>query len=211
MAQFTGNREMTFYSLHSAPFRAFYEQTGPTPPGTMSVPIKGKLMDTAGTVTDVAGTLAVTKWIKVTATPDPDQYPPSDTWYPNCWKFHFGDDVPADLRHFEMVPIVETGQAGFFAFGGQYCEGAVYLRDAQGKDIGRGFAESVLYADPRRLMIRLAGLPDTPDTLARVTPQAPSLLQKLSTLAYLAWPPNRRELAALMARCASGGTDLGGG
>jgi hypothetical protein len=61
-----------------------------------------------------------------------------------------------------MTPIVEVAQVGFFAAGAQYAEGAVILTDPSGTDIGRGFAESVSYADTRGTVHRLAGLPDSP-------------------------------------------------
>lgn len=64
-----------------------------------------------------------------------------------------------------MAPIVRTGQSGFFASGAEYSEGAVYLEDGQGRRICRGFAESVSYANTTANMFRLAGLPDTPETL----------------------------------------------
>ncbi len=47
----------------------------------------------------------------------------------------------------------------------QYSEGAVYLQNAQGEDVGRGFLESTGYADGRAQMLKLAGIPATPAML----------------------------------------------
>ncbi len=198
-AQFVGDRQITCYSPHTNDFRAFYFQTGPTPPGTMDVAVKGKYMDELALTHDVAGTLQITEWIKSVKSPAPDVYPPTDTWYPNRWEFAFGDDVPADIRAFVMTPIVSGGQSGFFAAGAQYSEGAVYLRDPDGVDIGRGFAESVQYADTLSNQIRLAGLPvtDEMETLLRDT--SPSEALTVISEAYVAL--NAAELQTITAAC----------
>ena len=201
MAQFDGDHEMTFSSLHSNEYKQFYAQTGPNPPGTMRVNVNGKYMDPQSKVSDVTGTMAVTDWIKIEDTPDPDQYWPTHTWHPHRWEFQLGPEVPEHIRRFTMVPIVDTGQAGFFAFGGQYQEGAVYLEDGGGKRLGRGFAESVLYAENRRNMLQLAGLPATDGMLKATEGERPSLLQKLATLLYLVLPANKAELKRQITLC----------
>lgn len=60
-----------------------------------------------------------------------------------------------------MVPIVKNGQQGWFAMGLQYSEGAVYLRDAQDKNVGRGFLESAGYANGQDQMLKLADIPSS--------------------------------------------------
>ena len=92
--------------------------------------------------------------------PDPQQYPVTHTWYPDHWEFHFGNDVLENLRTFHMLPIVSGGQSGFFANSAQYSEGAVFLVNDKNQPIGRGFAESVNYADNTELMFQLSGIPD---------------------------------------------------
>jgi len=205
MAQFEGDRQLTVSALHSAAYQAFYAQTGPTPPGTMSVPVKGKYMDAAGAVVDITGTMEIPRWIKVEDTPDPAQYPPPNTWYPDRWHFRFDAPVPEDLRSVSMTPIVRNGQSGFFAFGGHYSEGAVYLYDDAGRDIGRGFAESVAYAEMLPTILRLAGLPDSEEMVAAVTPKRPPLLTRAAAIAYLAWPPHGRELKQTLECCEENG------
>lgn len=207
MAQFDGDRQLTVSSLHANEFREFYFQTGPTPPGTMTVPITGKYMDEHAQQHDVSGTLAITEWLKSEDTPDPAQYPPTDTWYPNRWEFSFDTGLPEEIRRFTMTPIVAGGQSGYFAFGGHYSEGAVYLRDPQGRDIGRGFAESVLYADVKKMLVALAGLPDSEEVHAALEHETPTLLEKAQSIAYIIWPPNKKELGRLMASCLANGLD----
>lgn len=194
MAQFDDDLEVTLAATHSIENRSFYEQTRPNPPGTMTAAAMGKFIDRDGSARDIHGELKVTEWIRSERSPDPDLYPVTNTWYPNHWQFEFGADVPEEVRSFHMVPIVATGQAGFFASGPQYSEGAVYLEDDQGRRIGRGFAESVSYADTRRNLLRLAGLPDTPEMLKLIERQAPSPFLKLRSLLYVAWPSHKAEL-----------------
>jgi hypothetical protein len=93
--------------------------------------------------------------------------------------------VPEDIRTFTMAPIVSSGQSGFFADGEQYAEGAVYLLDPAGKEIGRGFAESVEYADTLANRLRLVGLPVNDQTLSLFGQTAPSEELKLASLAYV--------------------------
>lgn len=169
MAHFNGNRQLTVFAGHSNDNLQFYKQTGPTSPGVMSVAVKGKFVDN-GKVVDATGTMDVAKWIKSEDSPDPAQYHPTNTWYPDSWKFTFGPELPTDIRNFTMTPIVASGQSGYFAIGTQYSEGAVYLKDASGAQIGRGFAESVQYAETTLNVMEMAGLPGTTAALALLDP-----------------------------------------
>lgn len=184
MTHFSGNRQITAYSIHTNDRLDFYRQMGTTPPGTMLVPLRAKFMDADAVTHDVTGTLSVTEWILSVDTPDPVTYPPTHTWYPNRWEFEFGGDVPEDIRSFVMVPIVQTGQSGFFANGAQYSEGAVYLLDASGADLGRGFAESVGYANTLPNQLRLVGIPVTDETSMLYGPAHPDDGMVLASQAY---------------------------
>jgi predicted secreted hydrolase len=184
MAQFYGSRQITSYSIHSVDNVDFYRQTGTTPPGTMTVPLTAKYMDEEAVTHSVAGVLTVSDWILSVDTPSPETYPPTYTWYPNQWEFQFGDDVPEDIRTYTMVPIVQTGQSGFFAGGAQYSEGAVYLLDPSGADLGRGFAESVGYANTLPNLLRLVGIPASDDMLALFGPNTPDDGMLLASQAY---------------------------
>lgn len=179
MAHLTGDRQITMFAPHAKTLAEFYEQTGPTPPPTMTVQIKGTMMDADRATSMVTGTLNVTDWIKAEHSPNPDRYLVTDTWYPNRWHFTFNDSVPADIREFTMTPIVDEAQAGFFANGAQYAEGAVVITAPDGTELGRGFAESVSFADTRRTVHRLAGLPESNQAIAdlylRKTPKALAL------------------------------------
>ena len=132
--------------------------------------------------------------------PDPARYAPTGTWYPARWEFRFDDGVPADIAVFSMTPIVSEAQSGFFANGAQYCEGAVVLRDAQGRDVGRGFAESVAYADTRRTVHRLAGLDASDDAVAALGDPEPTAAEKIANTLYVA--AHKKELEAVVAASA---------
>lgn len=138
-------------------------------------------------------------WFASKKSPAPLEYPPTGTWYPNRWEFAFGDGVPDEIRAFSMTPIVSGGQSGFFASGAQYSEGAVYLRNAAGEDIGRGFAESVQYADTLANQIRIAGLPVNDEMLSLLQNNEPSEALKLISEAYVAL--HLDELQQITATC----------
>lgn len=190
MAQFTGDRQVTVFAPHTAAMSAFYQQTGPTPPGTMTVRVGGTYMAPDLSTAMTWGTLSVTDWIRAVSSPNPERYLVTDTWYPNRWTFEFDEVVPEDIRRVTMTPIVDVAQVGFFANGAQYAEGAVVLTDPDGADIGRGFAESVSYADTRRTAHRLAGLPESQahlDSLSHLTtPPALAVLNAAYVLAHKA-------------------------
>jgi len=184
MAQFVGNRQITMAAPHRKSRAEFYQQTGDTPPGTMSVKVGGTYLDENMNSTIVFGTLDVDGWIKTRLSPNPDRYPATHTWYPNHWTFHF-DQLPDDIADFSMTPVVDTGQAAFFANGAQISEGAVFLHDPDANDVGRGFAESVMYADSTRNQLRIVGLPDTDEMVDLVTAGTPGLLTRLTNLLYV--------------------------
>lgn len=200
MAQVTGDRQITVFAPHSKEQSRFYEQTGAQPPGVMQVEVAGTYMAADKSTVLARGTLRVTDWIKADHSPNPDRYLVTDTWYPNRWEFAFNDSVPADIRHLSMTPIVPVAQSGYFANGAQYAEGAVIIKDSQGTDIGRGFAESVSYADTRRTAHRLGGLPESPALIdaLRITTTPKSLA--LRNAAYVL--AHKDELAAIVAESA---------
>lgn len=186
MAQFDDNRQITLAAIHSEANEAFYGQTGATAPGTMVAPVTGKLMDEQGVVHDLTGTLTVDDWVRAEGTPDPALYWPTYTWYPNHWRFDITEGAPEDLATFSMTPIVAGGQAAFFANGAQYSEGAVVLHNAEGIEVGRGFAESVNYADTRLNQLALAGLPVTMEIATAMTPIEPGLALEAEAAVYVA-------------------------
>lgn len=163
MAQFSGNRQITMFAAHSKALSKFYFQTGKTKPPKMVVDVAGKYMDEYKNTHTSWGQLTIDKWIKSEQTPNPKLYPITHTWHPNHWKFKFDESLPADIREFTMTQIVPSAQTNFFANGSQYNEGAVILKNKQGSDIGRGFAEAVQYADTTENMFSLAGITDEKD------------------------------------------------
>jgi len=190
MAQFTGDRQVTVFAPHASERSEYYEQTGPEHPGTMTARVGGTYMDADRNQSLTWGTLRITDWIRAVTSPNPKRYAVTDTWYPNRWEFEFDDVVPADVRRVTMTPIVQVAQVGFFANGAQYAEGAVILTDPDGTDIGRGFAESVAYADTRATIHRLAGIPDSQahiESLShRTTPTSLAMFNTAYVLAHQA-------------------------
>lgn len=188
MAQLSGDRQVTVFSPHRNAMSAFYEQTGPTPPPTMTVPVKGTYMGADRSTSLVHGTLEIADWVRADHSPNPTRYFVTNTWYPNSWSFTLDETVPEDIREFLMTPIVDQAQSGFFANGAQYAEGAVVITAPDGTDIGRGFAESVSYADTRDTTFALGGLPHTPEHIESMsmkrTPKALALLNMAYVLAH---------------------------
>ncbi len=199
MAQFEGGYQMAGGALHTAENLPFYFQTGETPPGPMEAPVKARLMAGDGTVRRVEGTVLIDDWVRSTTSPEPALYWPTNTWYPNHWRYQFGADVPEAVRTFTMEPIVAGGQSGFFATGAQYSEGATILRDSAGKEVGRGFGESVNYADTVANITALAGLPDTAEMRELLQAQRPSKELIAKSMAYVA--AHQDELTAVIASC----------
>lgn len=100
-----------------------------------------------------------------------------------------------------MTPIVEGGQTGYNASGAQYSEGGVHIRNPEGRFLGKGFAESVYYADALSNMFHLAGLPDTPEMRKLMELPGPSALLKLKSILYMAWPPHQRKVKKVLEKC----------
>ena len=199
MAQFDDGRQIAGSALHTEENLPFFFQTGDTPPGPMEAPVKARLLVGDGTVQLIDGTVLIDDWLKSTSSPDPDQYWPTGTWYPNHWTYRFGEAMPEDLRTFSMEPIVTGGQSGFFANGAQYSEGASTVRDAAGNEMGRGFSESVNYADTLANIVALAGLPQTDEILQLLGPRTPSKEMVAASMAYVA--THQAELSEVIAAC----------
>ena len=201
MAHFEGEREMTMYAPHTDENLDFYWQIGEEPPGTMEVNVKGQYIDPEHNVVDVKGILIIDKWVQSMKSSNPEHYFITNTWYPDHWEFKFQEMIPEDIRHFTMTPIVKGGQTGYNASGAQYSEGGVYIRDHDGKFLGKGFAESVYYADAHANIFHLAGLPDTPEMRKLMEPPEPSPFMKLKGLLYMAWPPHQKKLKKSLEKC----------
>jgi predicted secreted hydrolase len=201
MAQFDGDREMTMYAPHTDKNMAYYWQTGEESPGTMTVAVKGQYIDAEHEVVDIKGTLNIDKWVQSVKSSNPENYFITNTWYPDQWEFQFQEMVPEDIRHFTMTPIVSGGQTGYNASGSQYSEGGVKIRNPEGKFMGKGFAESVYYADAHANMFHLAGIPDTPKIRKLMEPPEASALLKLKALLYMAWPPHQRKVKNVLEKC----------
>lgn len=199
MAQFDGGHQLAGGALHTAENLSFYFQTGTTPPGPMKAPVKARLMAGDGTVQRIEGAVLIDDWVRSTTSPDPALYWPTNTWYPNKWRYEFGAGVPDAIRTFTMEPIVESGQSGFFANGAQYSEGATILRDSAGKVVGRGFGESVNYADTLANIVALAGLPETEEMHALLQQQLPSKELIARSMTYVA--THQDELTEVIASC----------
>jgi predicted secreted hydrolase len=185
MAQLTGDRQVTMFAQHRNEDRDHYFDDGAEAPATMTRRVGGTYMDASGATRLVWGTMVIDDWVRVEHTPDPARYPATHTWHPNHYRFEF-DDLPADIATFTMTPIVDGGQSAFFSHGVQICEGAVIIVDADGRDIGRGFAEAVNYADTLANSVRLAGLPVTDELLALAADPIPDAELAASNTAYVA-------------------------
>lgn len=194
MMQFDGDLQLTLAAMHdNAHKAAFYDQTGDMP-GTMTAAATGKWIDAAGTAHEATGTMKVTDWVRAERSPDPATYPVSHVWYPNHWVFDMTGDIPEIMRHIELTPIVDGGQAGYFAPGMQYSEGAVVVTGPQGA-IGRGFAESVGYVTKRDAILAIAGVADDAELIATLDAPIPLGL-KLRAIAHLAHPTAMKTLLA---------------
>lgn len=204
-----GEVQMTFAALHSAANASFYGQSGPSSPGPMTAKFSGKYIfpnssasELAGpwekTVTqDIKGTMTVDKWVQVKQSPNCAIYPPTDTWYPAHYCFVVDEPIPAPLRTFKVTPLIAAGQTGFFATGLQYTEGGAIVTDADGREIGRGFAEGTGWAKNPTTLLTLAGFENVPGASVLPTPVTPSpllwVLSGIETLIYA------KQLKAIMA------------
>ncbi len=152
--------------------------------------------------------MKIDKWVRSVKSSNPENYFITNTWYPDHWEFKFQDMVPEDIRHFTMTPIVNGGQTGFNASGAQYSEGGVYIRNPEGRLLGKGFAESVYYADAYENIFHLAGIPDTPNMRKLMEPPEPSALLKLKGALYMAWPPHQKKLKKMLEKCLEQGLPM---
>jgi predicted secreted hydrolase len=185
MAQFDGDRQLTVFAPHTAALSRFYDQTGATLPPTMKVKVAGTYMNPDKSTHIIRGTLEIDDWIKTEHSPNPGRYAVTSTWYPKHWSFAFDEGVPQDISRFSMTPIVDVAQSGFFANGAEYSEGAVVLKAADGTEVGRGFAESVAFANTRRTQHRLAGLPDSQAAIAAMQVTKTPRLLRLANMIYV--------------------------
>ncbi len=197
--QFDDDTEIALSALHTNDNRAFYSQTGAKPP-TMAAGAKGSYIRQNGEYESITAEIRVTDWIRSAVADGP--YLATNTWYPNRVEVTvYEDAVPAKKRHFVMVPIVTTGQQGFFAAGSEYSEGAVTIESADGERIGIGFLESTGYIDARRQGLLLAGLPDTDDMIRLVSPPAVPDEMKAEVLALFQDPEIVAKMGEELAKC----------
>lgn len=208
MAQFDGDRQITMCALHSNKYLAYYFQTGSTPPPTMTIPVAAKYFDEHKNMVSCNGTLMIDKWVKSEQSPNPELYKVSHAWHPDHWKFEFDEHVPEDIRQFSMEQIVPVAQTNFFANAAQYNEGAVILKDKDGKDIGRGFAEAVQYSDPKPNAYRILGYTDKPELQKVLAKKDASAFGKVGSLMYML--THQKDLKEVISR-AKGMELLGGG
>ncbi len=203
MVQFDDDTEMGLSAIHSAENIPFYYQTGQNPPAVMTADLEGKYVDASGNATDVIGILKIDEWIKATKSTDPDRFWITNAWYPNRWEFIFDDEnvnVPEGKRHFFMEPIVDNGQYAFFAAGPQYSEGGTYVLNGDGDLLGKGFAESVAYADTTMNMIELTGMPRIKEVIEACKPAEITEQLEFWCLFYLYMSPDGEQLLKLLGK-----------
>jgi CrtC N-terminal lipocalin domain len=199
---FTGNRAMVVYFLHTAAFTQFYGVTDDQPkPGTMTVPIKGQYVDANDNATQISGSLSVTDWVSATTTPDPARYPVTHVWHPNKWVFTFADPtaVPTDLQNLTMTPITTQPSTLFFSGGVQYQEAPSNVTNGDNVVVGTGYGESTGYAGIAAVKANsfaLAGLPNTPSLFLAPGPSAQLISDSLAFVTA-----NADEAAAALAMC----------
>ncbi|MBN2220271.1 MAG: hypothetical protein JW697_08345 [Kosmotogaceae bacterium] len=199
MVQFDNETEIGMSAMHTLENTPFYFQTGINAPGVMTAAVTGIFVDEEGNSTDQNGVMIVSEWVKSIYSPYPELYWVTDTWYPNSWEFRFeGEGVPENIKHFFLKPIVEGGQSGFFAAGAQYSEGGVDTFDSAGNIIGKGFAESVSYANTIENMLAIVGLPNNEDIRQALEEPSISGFDSLIVDLYLAWPENQKKLMKLL-------------
>jgi len=192
--QFDNDTEFALSAIHTNEQKEFFMQTGPTPPGIMTAAAVGSYIKENSEYFPVKGVIRVTDWVQSSVTDG--QYLTTRAWYPNRVEVTVETaEVPDAYKRFVMIPIVSTGQQGFFAAGAEYSEGAVRIESPEGKRIGAGFLENVSYADACRQNLRLAGIPDTPE-MAEIfaKPVIPDEL-KAAAMAFLMKPENAARLA----------------
>lgn len=192
--QFDNDTEFALAAMHTNEQKAFYMQTGSTPPGIMMASAVGSYIKKNSEYFPVKAMIRVTDWVQSSVTDGP--YLATRAWYPNRVEVVVETaGVPDEYKRFVMIPIVSTGQHGFFAAGAEYSEGAVRIESPTGKRIGAGFLENVSYADACRQNLRLAGIPDTPEMVKIF--EKPIVPQELKDAAavFLMKPENAARLA----------------
>lgn len=182
-AAFDDDTEIALSSLHMADLAEFYMNTGANPPGVMTASASGRYIDATSESFPVTATIRVTEWVKSTVSHG--QYQPTGAWYPNRVEVSVDTlEVPQSKRNFTLIPIVKTGQQGYFAAGPQYSEGAVYV-EQNNQPVGRGFLESTGYADPLKQTLLLAGISDTPSFRLALESAKPNDALKLDSFNYV--------------------------
>lgn len=180
--------------------KEFYMQTGSEPPGEMTEAANGLYNDESGNYSPVKGSIRVTKWIKSTVSHD--QYIATNTWYPNRVEVTMEtESIPDGKRRFTLVPIVEGGQVGWFAPGWQYSEGAVYIEAPDGTLLGRGFLELTGWADFRKQLLLIAGLPETEEMMELIDVRLPSEKLIQESMDFLSIPENAEKLNETLSQC----------
>ena len=178
----------------------FYMQTGPQPPGEMTEAANGLYMDQDGNYGPVTGSIRVTEWTRSTGSHD--QYMATNTWYPNRVEVTLDTGlVPEGKSRFTLIPIVEGGQEGWFAPGWQYSEGAVHVKAPDGTLLGRGFLELTGWADFRKQLLHIAGMPETEEMMKLIDIRLPSNELIQESMAFLSIPENVEKLNRVLSQC----------
>ncbi|MPL90314.1 hypothetical protein SDC9_36362 [bioreactor metagenome] len=198
--QFDNDTELALSSIHTKEQKDFVMQTGPTPPGVMTAPAVGSFILESGEYFPIKAMLKVTDWVQSSVTDG--LYLTTRAWYPNRVEVIVETaEVPEECRRFVMIPIVSTGQHGFFAAGAEYSEGAVRIESPEGMRIGAGFLENVSYADAWGQSLRLAGIPDTPGMRELFGKPAIPRELKAAAAGFLMKPENAARLSEELAKC----------
>lgn len=185
-----GEVQICVSALHTNDNLNFYHQTGANPPGVMNAPFTGKYIDAHNNATNLTGLMQVLEWTKVSFSPNPEVYPPTNTWYPNKYKFIFANpqgnnspntaQLPSLLTTLIVEPLINEGaQTGYFGTGLQYAEGGAIVRDINNNEIGRGFAEGTNWANCSKGVLELIGMPVNTETLSYLTSPKVSCVMKL--------------------------------
>lgn len=198
--QLDDDTEIALSAVHSTDNLAFYHQTGPNQPGVMTADAVGSYIRRDGSYEQATATIQVTEWVKSKVAYG--LYLATDLWYPNRVEIALdGQAVPQEKRRLTLVPIVSTGQQGFFANGAQYSEGAVYVRTPDGQNVGRGFLESTGYGDMSRQILLLGGVPQTEEMIQSLIPPVLSPEERAQCEAWLMIPTNAARLVQELAEC----------
>jgi hypothetical protein len=179
---------MNLSSLHGPDILKYIHQTGPTPPPPMTCPVEGKYQDRFGTVFNLSGQITISDWRKTDGSPNPAKYINTPTWVPHGGEFTlFEGVVPQRYRHFRLQHISDSPQCLWYSQGSQYVEAAVNILGDNGEKVGVGYQEAVGYVNPLNSVLKLAGLPTTPEILAlfQAQPVSPTVYWE-SLLFYLA-------------------------